>query len=88
MDVGAAVKAIKGGRIDFRTDKYGILHAIIGKASFEVDKLRENLEEFMRVVIRLKPSAAKGQYVKGVSLSATLGPGIKVDRQSLLNSLK
>lgn len=88
MDVGEAVKAVKGGRIDFRTDKYGILHAIVGKSSFEADKLKENLQEFMRTIIRLKPPAAKGQYVKSISLSATTGPGVKVDRQSLLNSLK
>jgi large subunit ribosomal protein L1 len=88
MEVGEAVKAVKGGRIDFRTDKFGILHAIIGKSSFDPDKLKENLQEFMRTVLRLKPPAAKGQYVKGVSLSATAGPGIKVDKQSLLNSLK
>jgi len=88
MEVNQAVKSIKGGRIGFRTDKFGILHAIIGRASFEMEKLRDNLQEFMRVVLRLKPAAAKGTYVKGVSLSSTLGPGIKVDRQSLLNSLK
>jgi large subunit ribosomal protein L1 len=88
MDVAEAVRAIKGGRIDFRTDKFGILHAIIGKSSFDLVKLRENLQEFTRVVLRLKPAAAKGQYFKNVTLSATLGPGVKVNRQSLLSSLK
>ncbi|TKJ40438.1 50S ribosomal protein L1 [candidate division LCP-89 bacterium B3_LCP] len=88
MDVGDAVKAIKGGRIDFRTDKFGILHVIIGKKSFELDKLKENLQEFVRTIMRLRPAAAKGQYIKAVTLSSTLGPGIKVDKQSLLNSLK
>ena len=88
MDVSEAVKAIKGGRIDFRTDKYGIVHAIIGKASFDLEKLRENLQEFTRVVLRLKPAAAKGQYLKNMTISAALGPGVKLNRQSLLNSLK
>ncbi len=88
MDVAQTVKSVKGGRIDFRTDKFGILHVIIGKASFEVEKLRENLQEFMRVVLRLKPASAKGTYVKAVSLSSSAGPGVKVNRQILLNSLK
>ncbi len=88
MEVTEAVKAVKGGRINFRTDKYGILHAVIGKASFEMEKIRENLQEFTRVVLRLKPPSAKGTYVKGVTLSATLGPGVKLNKQSLLNSLK
>lgn len=88
MEVGQAVKEIKGGRIDFRTDKYGILHSIIGKSSFDVDKLKENLLEFIRIIVRMKPAAAKGQYVKAVTLSSTEGPGIKVNKQSLLNLLK
>lgn len=88
MEVGQAVKDIKGGRIDFRTDKFGILHAIIGKSSFDLPKLKENLLEFIRVVLRMKPAAARGQYLKSITLSATQGPGIKVNRQSLLNSLK
>jgi large subunit ribosomal protein L1 len=88
MEVGNAVKEIKGGRIDFRTDKYGILHAVIGKASFEVSKLQENLSEFARVIMRMKPATAKGQYVLGVSLSSTFGPGVKLNRQALMNALK
>lgn len=88
MDVAQAVKAIKGGRIDFRTDKNGILHAVIGKASFDLPKLRENLQEFMRVVQRMKPPTAKGQYIEGITVSSTHGPGVKINRQSLLSSLK
>lgn len=88
MDVVQAVKAIKGGRIDFRTDKNGILHAIIGKASFDLPKLRENLQEFMRVIQRMKPPTAKGQYIQGITISSTHGPGVKINRQSLLSSLK
>ncbi len=88
MEVANAVREIKGGRIDFRTDKYGILHAIVGKASFDVPKLRENLLEFARVIQRMKPTTAKGQYILGMSLCSTFGPGIKLNRQSLLNLLK
>jgi large subunit ribosomal protein L1 len=88
MEVGKAVHEIKGGRIDFRTDKYGILHAIVGKASFEAPKLRDNLLEFTRTILRMKPTTAKGQYILGVSLCSTFGPGIKLNRQSLLNLLK
>jgi len=88
MDVSEAVKAIKGGRIDFRTDKNGILHAVIGKSSFEMSKLKENFQEFIRVVQRLKPPTAKGQYIQGITLCSTHGPGVKLNRQSLLYSLK
>ncbi len=88
MEVANAVKEIKGGRIDFRTDKFGILHAIIGKASFEVPKLRDNLHEFARVVNRMKPASAKGQYVTGITISSTFGPGIKLNRQALFAALK
>jgi len=88
MDVAEAVKAVKGGRIDFRTDKYGILHAIIGKASFEKDQLKENLQEFTRTVLRMKPASAKGQYVKNVTLSSSHSPGIKISRQALIGSIK
>ncbi|HEX7343578.1 MAG TPA: 50S ribosomal protein L1 [bacterium] len=88
MEVANAVKEIKGGRIDFRTDKSGILHAIFGKASFEVPKLRENLFELARVVNRMKPASAKGQYIAGITISSTFGPGIKLNRQALLTALK
>lgn len=88
MEVGNAVKEIKGGRIDFRTDKYGILHAVLGKASFDLPKLQDNLNEFARVIMRMKPATAKGQYILAVSLSSTFGPGVKVNRQALMNALK
>ncbi|MCX6638883.1 MAG: 50S ribosomal protein L1 [bacterium] len=88
FEVGQAVKEVKAGRIDFRTDKYGILHVAIGKASFETVKIKENLLEFMRVVMRMKPTTAKGLYLKNVSLSSTLGPGIKVSKQSITNAMK
>ncbi|MCH7681654.1 50S ribosomal protein L1, partial [candidate division KSB1 bacterium] len=88
MDVGKAVKELKAGKIEFRVDKYGILHASLGKASFDFNQIRENIIAFMETVVRLKPPAAKGQYVKRVSLSSTMGPGIPVERNALLSDLK
>ncbi len=87
MDVGKAVEELKAGKIEFRVDKYGILHVAVGKASFEEKAIRENVIAFMETVFRLKPSAAKGQYLKGVTLSSTMGPGIYLDRAALLNEL-
>ena len=76
---GRAIKEIKAGKVEFRVDKTGIIHAPIGKLSFGSDKLKENADALIGSVIKAKPSAAKGKYVKGVSLSSTMGPGIKVD---------
>jgi large subunit ribosomal protein L1 len=78
-NVGDAVRQVKAGRIDFRVDRYGILHVGIGKSSFEASKLVENAAEFIRTVVKLKPSGAKGTYIKSVSLSSTMGPGIRLD---------
>jgi large subunit ribosomal protein L1 len=85
FEVGQAVKDLKAGKIEFRVDKYGILHASIGRASFDGGKLRENVLAFVETVVRMKPSSAKGQYVKRVTLSTTMGPGIALDRAALLN---
>ena len=79
MDVARAVREIKAGKIEFRTDKTGNLHVPIGKVSFDVAKLEENLGAFMDTVIRAKPAAAKGTYVRGVTVSSTMGPGVTVD---------
>ena len=79
MDVSRAVREIKAGKIEFRTDKTGNLHVPIGKVSFDSTKLEENLNAFMDTVIRAKPSAAKGQYVRGITVSSTMGPGVTVD---------
>ncbi len=87
-EVGKAVNELKAGKIEFRVDKYGILHVAVGKASFEEQKLKENILTFMETVVRLKPSAAKGQYIKRVTLSSTMGPGIRVDKAALLNELR
>jgi len=75
-EVGTTVKEIKAGKIDFRVDKTGIVHTGVGKASFEKDKLRDNVKTLMQMIIRLKPSSAKGAYLKSVCISNTMGPGI------------
>ena len=80
MDVGQAVQDVKGGKIDFRVDKNGGLHTSIGKASFTSQQIRENAEAFIKEVVRLRPSAAKGLYVRSITLSTTMGPGVPVDR--------
>jgi large subunit ribosomal protein L1 len=79
-NVGQAIKEIKAGKVEFRVDKFGILHLGIGKLSFSEQQLRDNLAEFFRNVMRLKPPTAKGQYVKSVYLTSTMGPGIKLVR--------
>jgi large subunit ribosomal protein L1 len=79
MDVGKAVKDVKAGRIEFRVDKTGNLHAPIGKVSFPDEKLSDNLRSFMDAVMRNRPAAAKGTYVKSVTLSSTMGPGVRID---------
>ena len=79
MDVGKAVSDVKGGKIDFKVDKTGIVHASIGKVSFEADKILGNAVEFMQALVKLKPSSAKGVYIKSVSLSSTMSPGIPVE---------
>ena len=78
MDVGNAVKEIKAGKIEYRLDKANIVHVPIGKASFGTDKLEENFQTLMSAIIKAKPSAAKGTYLRSVSVSSTMGPGIKV----------
>jgi large subunit ribosomal protein L1 len=83
MDVAAAVKASKGGAVEFRVEKAGIVHAGVGKASFEAGALAENIRAFADAVTKAKPSGAKGNYVKKVSLTTTMGPGLKLDPSSL-----
>lgn len=87
-DVVSAVKAAKAGKIDFRVDKFGNLHTGIGKASFGSSALKDNAESFLREVIRLRPSSSKGTYVKSVTISSTMGPGIAVDRNEVSNSIR
>jgi large subunit ribosomal protein L1 len=79
MEVGKAVTEVKAGKIDFKVDKYGIVHASIGKVSFDAQKIADNANELLQTIIKLKPSSAKGQYVRSISISSTMSPGILVD---------
>jgi large subunit ribosomal protein L1 len=83
MDIGKAVKEVKQGKIDFKVDKSGIIHTSIGKVSFEAQKIVENAREFIHVVNKLKPAAAKGTYIRSLFLSSTMSPGIKIDPKGL-----
>lgn len=88
FDVGRAVKEVKAGKIEFRVERAGIVHAPLGKVSFGVEKLLENVSSFLDTIIRLKPASSKGTYLKGISISATMGPGIKIDPAYVKNVLK
>ncbi len=78
-DIGAAVKEVKAGKIDFKVDKTGIVHSSIGKVSFSAEQIKENAREFINTIIKLKPTAAKGTYIKSIYLSSTMSFGIKID---------
>jgi large subunit ribosomal protein L1 len=82
-DVGKAVKDVKGGKIDFKVDKTGIIHASVGKVSFDSQKLLENAQELLATIVKLKPSAAKGTYMKSIYMSSTMSPGVHVDAKSI-----
>jgi len=88
FDIGPTVKELKAGRVSFRVDKTANIHLGIGKASFEPNKLLENFETLMRILMRMRPPTAKGQYLKSVSITTTMGPGIKLSRNSVLNMVK
>ncbi len=83
MEVGKAVKEVKAGKIDFKVDKYGIIHAAVAKASFPAEKIVDNARELINTVIKLKPASAKGTYVKSIYLSGTMSPGVQVDPKSV-----
>ncbi|MER3524646.1 MAG: 50S ribosomal protein L1 [Ignavibacteria bacterium] len=83
MDVAKAVKEVKAGKIEFRVDKAGIVHATIGKANFDAKQLADNIHAFLSAVVRLKPASAKGTYIKSIALSSTMGPGVKIDRSQV-----
>ena len=83
MEIGKAVTEVKAGKIDFKVDKYGIIHAGIGKVSFDAAKIKENAQELISTLIKMKPTAAKGVYVKSIYLSSTMSPGIAIDTKSV-----
>ncbi|MCK5788060.1 MAG: 50S ribosomal protein L1 [Chlamydiia bacterium] len=83
MDIAKAVAEVKAGKIDFRVDKTGIIHAGVAKASFDADKIKENADELLQTLLKLKPTAAKGTYIKSIYISSTMSPGIAVDPKSV-----
>jgi large subunit ribosomal protein L1 len=83
MEIGKAVKEVKAGKIDFKVDKFGIIHASVAKVSFDTEKIIENAKELLQTVIKLKPSSAKGTYIKSIYLSSTMSPGIQVEPKSV-----
>jgi len=83
MEIGKAVTEVKGGKIDFKVDKFGIVHTSIGKVSFTADKIADNAREFLQTIVKLKPAAAKGTYIKSISLSSTMSPGVRVDAKAI-----
>jgi large subunit ribosomal protein L1 len=83
-DVKKTVEEMKAGKIEFRVDKYGIIHSIVGKASFEAGQLAENVKTLIGTLLRMRPASAKGQYLRKVTLTSTMGPGIKIDRSSVV----
>ncbi len=87
-DVAKAVKEVKAGKIDFRVDKSGIVHASLGKLNFSDEQLQDNIKEFLRTILKLKPSSAKGEYVKSLYLSSTMGPGLKLAKDAVIASVK
>lgn len=87
QDVAQAVKEIKGGKIEFRVDKTGIVHSSVGKLNFESEKLVENAKAFINTIIKMKPSSAKGQYVKSLYLSSTMGPGLSISKEEYITRI-
>lgn len=83
MEIGKAVKDVKMGKIDFKVDKYGIVHTSIGKVSFTAEKIADNAREFIQTIVKLKPTAAKGTYIKSIYLSSTMSPGVKIDPKAI-----
>ncbi len=80
VDVATAVKEVKAGKIEFRVDKAGVVHATVGKANFEKEKLTDNINAFLNTIVKLKPSTAKGQYIRSIYVSSTMGPSVQIDR--------
>ena len=87
-DLARAIKEAKGGKIEFRAEKAGIVHAPVGKASFEAQKLAENFNVLIEMVMKMKPATAKGVYLKGITVSSTMGPGVKIDTSEITARFK
>ncbi|SNT02928.1 LSU ribosomal protein L1P [Ekhidna lutea] len=85
MDIGQAVKEVKAGKIDFKVDKFGIIHTSVGKVSFDADKIKDNVLEMVQTVSKLKPASAKGTYFRSITLSSTMSSGIAIDKSSIAN---
>ena len=83
MEIGKAVQEVKAGKIDFKVDRFGIVHTSIGKVSFTPDKIAQNAREFVQTLLKLKPAAAKGTYIRSISLSSTMSPGVRVDAKAV-----
>jgi large subunit ribosomal protein L1 len=88
FDIAKAVREVKGGRVEFRVEKAGIIHARVGKKSFSEDKLKENLLALLDLVLKLKPSSAKGTYLRSISVSTTMGAGVRIDPNAVTAALK
>jgi len=88
MEIGNAVREIKAGKIEFRVDRFGIIHVGIGKMSFTEEQLKENFKAFFETILRLKPSSVKGQYIRSITISNTMGPGIRLDRALVMDEVK
>ena len=88
FDVARAVQELKAGKIDFRVEKAGIVHVPMGKVSFGVEKIVQNITAFLETIIRLKPASSKGTYLKGIAISTTMGPGIKIDTNYVKDLVK
>lgn len=88
MDIGTAVKDVKQGKIDFKVDKTGIIHTSVGKVSFSPEKIFDNANEVIQMILKLKPSSAKGTYIKSIALSSTMSPGINIDKNSITGLVK
>ena len=84
MDIGKAVTEVKAGKIDFKVEKNGIVHAMVAKASFDGEKIKDNANELLQTILKLKPSSAKGTYVKSIYISSTMSPSIMIDTKSVI----
>ena len=88
MDVAETVKQLKAGRIEFKVDRYGNIHALVGKVSFTFEQIVENIKTVIDQIVRLKPASAKGNYIQNITISSTMGPGIKLDKVVIVEGVR